>query len=55
MQSPTGQRDTVLKALAPNLNEHNFNLFRRTGFKSRDLFCAATLNEVEKNILQKSP
>ena len=48
------RRDTVLKNLAPNLNEHDFNRLRRTGFKSHDLFCPTVLNEVEKKI-QKSP
>ena len=48
------RRDTVLKNLAPDLNEHDFNRLRRTGFKSHDLFCPTVLNEVEKKI-KKSP
>ena len=48
------RRDTVLKSLAPDLNEHDFNRLRRTGFKSHDLFCPTVLNKVEKKI-QKSP
>ena len=48
------RRDTVLKNLAPDLNEHDFNRLRRTGFMSHDLFCPTVLNEVKKKI-QKSP
>ena len=44
------RRDTVLKNLAPDLNEHDFNRLRRTGFKSHDLFCPTVLTEVEKKI-----
>ena len=44
----------MLKNPAPNLNEHDFNRLRGTGFKSHDLFCPTVLNEVEKKI-QKSP
>ena len=40
--------DFILKVCASHLQEHNFNKLRRTGFKSADLFCPTTLDQIQK-------
>ena len=42
------RRDSILKVCASHLQEHDFNKLRRTGFKSADLFCPTTLDQIQK-------
>ena len=42
------RRDSILKVCASHLEEHDFNKLRRTGFKSSDLFCPTTLDQIQK-------
>ena len=42
------RRDSILKVCASHLQEHDFNKLRRTGFKSGDLFCPTTLDQIQK-------
>ena len=43
------RRDSILKVCASHLQEHDFiNKLRRTGFKSVDLFCPTTLDQIQK-------
>ena len=48
------RRDSILKVCASHLQEHDFNKLRRTGFKSADLFCPTTLDQIPKKAGQIS-
>ena len=44
----------ILKVCASHIQEHDFNKLRRTGFKSEDLFCPTTLDQIQKK-QERSP